>query len=67
MKRSGCEDQSFTITSPIGDITIISCSTGLHSVKQREEDDSTFVPNKRFVFYFRSFVQIINDYFYEIS
>ncbi|KAK3710998.1 hypothetical protein RRG08_009588 [Elysia crispata] len=47
MKRSGCEDQSFTITSPIGDITIISCSTGLHSVKQREEDDSTFVPNKR--------------------
>ncbi|RUS72411.1 hypothetical protein EGW08_019829, partial [Elysia chlorotica] len=45
MKYSGCEVQSFTITSPIGDIVILSCRRGLHSVKQCEEDDSVFMPN----------------------
>ena len=45
--KSDCEEVNFTVTSPIGEIAIISCMKGLHSVKQCEADDSTFSPNER--------------------
>ncbi|GFR59956.1 methylated-DNA--protein-cysteine methyltransferase [Elysia marginata] len=47
MKHPLCQCTSFTVTSPVGDIVIMSCSSGLHSVKQCEEDDSSFAPNNR--------------------
>ena len=37
---------SVVVTSPIGDIRIEGCTTGLHSVKQCDEDDTTFKPDK---------------------
>lgn len=33
------------VSSPIGDIKIISCKKGLHSVYQCEVDDSNFSPD----------------------
>ena len=34
------------VTSPIGDIKIDGCIAGLHSVKQCDDDDTTFTPDK---------------------
>ncbi|GFO06769.1 methylated-DNA--protein-cysteine methyltransferase [Plakobranchus ocellatus] len=47
MRNVGCLSENFMITSPIGDILIVSCKEGLHSVKQHAEDDSTFLPNEQ--------------------
>ncbi|XP_035826464.1 methylated-DNA--protein-cysteine methyltransferase [Aplysia californica] len=44
-----CSEQdvyTVVVTSPIGDIEIRGCDGGLHSVKQCDEDDSTFSPDE---------------------
>lgn len=36
---------SYTLTSPIGDIEVVSCPKGLHSLKQAGETDEYFAPD----------------------